>query len=61
MTTKVNLVEKEIVLGIAAYNLRSIITFAAQRLEVEPPSMSVSRVVDAIEANALVLFYEHDS
>ena len=59
--TKVNLVEKEIVLGIAAYNLvRSIITLAAQRLELKPRNISVARVIEAIEANALTLFYEND-
>lgn len=60
--TKVDLVEKEIILGIAAYNLvRSIITFAAQRLNLNPRCISFSRALEAIEANALNLFYETDS
>ncbi|MCU0527728.1 MAG: hypothetical protein MUF72_23270 [Elainella sp. Prado103] len=72
--TKVDLVEKEIILGIAAYNLvrsiitfaaynlvRSIITFAARRLSLDPCRISFSRALEAIEANVLSLFYETDS
>lgn len=60
--TKVDLVEKEIILGVAAYNLvRSIMTFAAQRLGVDPRCLSFSRTLEALEANALSLFYETDS
>lgn len=60
--TKVDLVEKEIILGVAAYNLvRSIITVAAQRLNINPRHISFSRALEAIEANAQSLFYESDS
>ena len=53
--------EKELLLGVAAYNLvRTTITVAAQRLALAPRDISFSRALEAIEANADVLFYSAD-
>lgn len=59
---KLVVVEKEIILGDAACNLvRSIITFASQRLNLNPRCIIFSRALEAIEANALSSFYKSDS
>ena len=51
-------VEKDLLLGVAAYNLvRTTITTAAQRLALAPRSISFSRALEAIDANAELLFY----
>jgi len=53
-----DIVEKELLLGVAAYNLvRTTITLAAQRLTIDPRSISFSLALEAIDANADVLFY----
>jgi hypothetical protein len=51
-------VEKDLLLGVAAYNLvRTTITVAAQRLALAPRAISFSRALEAIDANADLLFY----